>query len=122
MAEASECIQKRVPATEGEAMKALARIIAGVLRIRSLPAVWSARVGMREQLGAMPERLLTDIGLDHAAVAREIRKPFWRPLGECVETGAPMFHLTALVGSPVPMPALLQPVARLSGATFPILS
>jgi uncharacterized protein YjiS (DUF1127 family) len=57
-------------------MKALAHIIAGALRIRSLPAIWSARVVLREQLGAMPGRLLTDIGLDHAAVAREVGKPF----------------------------------------------
>jgi uncharacterized protein YjiS (DUF1127 family) len=99
-------------------MKALAHVIAGALRIRSLPAIWSARVVLREQLGAMPERLLTDIGLDHAAVAREVRKPFWRPLRECVETGAPMLHATALGRAPVPMPAVPQPVARLSGAPF----
>lgn len=103
-------------------MNALAHIIAGVLRLGRVPAVWAARVAMREQLGAMPERLLADIGLNPAAVAREIRKPFWRPLGDCVEAGAAALRSTAPARAPVPIPAVLQPVARLSGATFPILS
>jgi uncharacterized protein YjiS (DUF1127 family) len=103
-------------------MTALAPIIAIVRWISSLPAVWWQRVETRERLGAMPERLLADIGLDHAAVAREVRKPFWRPLGECLAAGAAAFRPTAVSIAPVPVPAVLQPVARLSGATFPILS
>jgi uncharacterized protein YjiS (DUF1127 family) len=103
-------------------MNAFAPITAVVRRMSSMPAVWLRRVEMCEQLGAMPERLLADVGLDHAAVAREVRKPFWRPFGEDLGAGAKTFQPSALARAPVPMPAVLQPVARLSGATFPILS
>ena len=103
-------------------MNAFAPLVTLVLRMSSMPAVWLHRVEMREQLGAMAERLLADIGLDHAAVARGVRRPFWRPFGECLAAGAPMVQPRALSRAPGPMPAVLQPVARLSGATFPIRS
>jgi len=103
-------------------MNALAPIIAGVLRMPGLLAAWSERVAMRKQLEAMPERLLADIGLGQAQVAREVRRPFWRPFGEGLAPGGPSLRAAASLGSPVPLPTVLRPVARLAGVTFPSLS
>jgi uncharacterized protein YjiS (DUF1127 family) len=88
-------------------------MIAGVRRMRSLLALWSERVAMRTQLEALPECLLADIGLSQAQVAREVRRPFWRPFGECLAPGGPALRAAASLGSPVPLPTVLQPVARL---------
>jgi len=74
---------------EGEIMNALASSIARTRRLTGLPALWLERIAMRERLGAMPERLLADVGLDPVAVAREVRRPLWRPLGERLAPGAP---------------------------------
>jgi hypothetical protein len=87
-----------------------------------LLALWWVRIELRERLGGMPERLLADIGLDHAAVAREARRPFWRPVGEGLGASAPTFQAVAPSRAPAALPAVLQPVLRLPGATFPILS
>ena len=103
-------------------MNALAPIIAGVRRMWGLLGVWSERVAMRRQLEAMPERLLADIGLGQAQVAHEVRRPFWRPFGERLAPGGPALRQAASLGSPVPLPTVLRPVARLAGATFPTLS
>ena len=103
-------------------MNALGSIIAGVLRMRGLLAVWSERVAMRKQLEAMPERLLADIGLGQAQVAREVRRPFWRPFGECLAMDGSSLRPPTSLGTLVPMPTALRPVARLAGATFPTLS
>jgi uncharacterized protein YjiS (DUF1127 family) len=104
-------------------MNTLAPIIALVRHVSSLPALWAQRVVARERLATLPERLLADIGLDHAAVAYELRKPFWRPFGADLGAGAPRFQPTASPSrAPVSMPAVLRPLARLSGATFPMLS
>jgi uncharacterized protein YjiS (DUF1127 family) len=103
-------------------MNFLASIITGVLRMRRLLALWSERVAMRRQLEAMPERLLADIGLGQAQVAREVQRPFWRPFGEGLAPGGPGLRAAASLGSPVPLPTVLRPVARLAGARFPTLS
>jgi uncharacterized protein YjiS (DUF1127 family) len=103
-------------------MNTLAPFIGLAQRISRLAAIWSQRVETRERLRAMPERLLADIGLDHAAVAHEVRRPFWRPFGDCLGAGTSTFQPAALSCAPVAIPAVLRPVARLSGATFPLLS
>ena len=103
-------------------MNALAPIIAGVLRLRSLLALWSERAAMRRQLEAMPERLLADIGLGHAQIAREVGRPFWRPFGECLAADGSSLRPPTSLARPVPLPTVLRPVARLAGATFPTRS
>jgi len=102
-------------------MNAFAPIVAGVLRVSSLVAIWSERVEMRRRLAAMPERLLADVGLERAEVGREVRRPFWRPFGECL-AGDPSLRPAASFDVRVPLPTVLRPVARLAGATFPTLS
>lgn len=39
---------------------------------------WHQRTRQRTALAELDDRLLKDIGLTRADVAREIRKPFWR--------------------------------------------
>ncbi len=39
---------------------------------------WQERAAQRRQLAAMSDRMLRDIGLSRADVAREFAKPFWR--------------------------------------------
>ncbi len=39
---------------------------------------WQARVSERAHLRALDDRLLKDMGLSRADVAREAAKPFWR--------------------------------------------
>jgi uncharacterized protein YjiS (DUF1127 family) len=103
-------------------MNAFAPVIAGVLRVSSLVAVWSERVEMRRRLAAMPERLLADVGLDRAAVAREARRPFWRPFGACLEPDpTPRWRATSPSAS-ASVPTALLAATRLPGATFPLLS
>jgi uncharacterized protein YjiS (DUF1127 family) len=70
---------------EDKAMNALGRAVTDLGRFVRLPAVWSGRAAIRTRLAAMPERLLADIGLDRAAVAREARRPVWQPFGACLE-------------------------------------
>ena len=103
-------------------MNAMTPIITGVLRVSSLVAVWLARVEMRRRLAAMPERLLVDVGLERADVTREVRRPFWRPFGECLAAGGPSPRPAACLDVRMPLPTVLRPVARLAGAAFPTLS
>ena len=103
-------------------MKALTAIIAGTRRLTGLPALWLERIELRARLDTMPERLLVDIGLDPAAVASEVRRPFWRPFGERLAPGAPPVRVARSPGALPAMPVALRPVARLAGATFPTLS
>ena len=84
-------------------MNALASIIARTRRLTGLPALWLERIAMRERLGAMPERLLADVG-------------------ERLAPGAPPVRAASAPGTPLALPASLRPVARLAGATFPTLS
>lgn len=39
---------------------------------------WSERSRQRTALGRLDDRLLADIGVDHATAATEGDKPFWR--------------------------------------------
>ena len=41
--------------------------------------IWEQRFTTRRQLAKLDSHLFDDIGLDRAAVAAEISKPFWRP-------------------------------------------
>jgi uncharacterized protein YjiS (DUF1127 family) len=106
---------------EDEAMKALA-VITGLVRIARLPALWSERAAMRTRLEALPERLLADLGLDREAVLREAHRPFWRPFGACLAVDLSPLGPAAVPGPAAPMPAALRELARLPGATFPLLS
>ena len=40
--------------------------------------VWQERASQRHALAGLDDRLLKDMGLDCAGVAREAGKPFWR--------------------------------------------
>lgn len=40
---------------------------------------WSERARQRRDLETLDDRMLEDIGLHRADVARECAKPFWRP-------------------------------------------
>jgi len=102
-------------------MKALA-MITGLARIARLPALWSERAAMRARLEALPERLLADLGLDRAAALREARRPFWRPFGACLAVDLSPPRSAAIPSAAAPMPAALRELARLPGATFPLLS
>jgi uncharacterized protein YjiS (DUF1127 family) len=44
-----------------------------------LIAIWGERWRQRRALAALDDRLLGDIGLTRADVAREAAKPFWAP-------------------------------------------
>lgn len=46
--------------------------------IRSTLSVWASRSNDRHQLSQMNARMLSDIGLSHADVAREANKFFWQ--------------------------------------------
>jgi uncharacterized protein YjiS (DUF1127 family) len=48
---------------------------AGVARL----LLWQERATQRHRLSMAEEHMLRDVGLTRAAVAGEIRKPFWRP-------------------------------------------
>lgn len=39
---------------------------------------WQERARQRRQLALMDDRLLRDIGVSRAEIARETEKPFWR--------------------------------------------
>lgn len=41
-------------------------------------AAWSERVRQRRELEALPDHMLSDIGLSRADVEAEAAKPFWR--------------------------------------------
>jgi uncharacterized protein YjiS (DUF1127 family) len=41
--------------------------------------LWQDRANQRHRLSMAEDDMLRDIGLTRAEVAREVRKPFWRP-------------------------------------------
>ena len=58
--------------------------VLGVLRavaVRAIDVVfeWQERARERYHLETLDDRLLKDMGLSRADVARELSKPFWRP-------------------------------------------
>ena len=44
----------------------------------ALTRLWHIRYRTRCHLEGLPEHLLRDVGIDHAEVLAEVRKPFWR--------------------------------------------
>ena len=100
----------------------MAPVITGLARIGRAPALWSERAAIRARLEAMPERLLADVGLDRAAVAREARRPFWRPFGACLEPDPAPLWRAASPSASASVPTALLAATRLPGATFPLLS
>lgn len=49
-----------------------------VSTIAATLSVWATRSNDRQQLSQMSSRMLADIGLSHADVAREANKFFWQ--------------------------------------------
>jgi uncharacterized protein YjiS (DUF1127 family) len=47
-------------------------------RALDVVSVWQERVSSRRQLAGLDAHMLRDIGLSHADVYNETRKPFWR--------------------------------------------
>lgn len=56
-----------------------ARLVAPMLRVLEVVDGWLARRRQRLDLGQLDDRMLKDLGLSRADVAREAGKPFWRP-------------------------------------------
>ena len=56
----------------------LRNIDAGLLAAVDVTLGWHRRISDRNALRSMDDRLLKDIGLSHADVENEVRKPFWR--------------------------------------------
>lgn len=56
-----------------------ARLVARMLRVLEVVDGWLARRRQRLDLGQLDDRMLKDLGLSRADVAREAGKPFWRP-------------------------------------------
>jgi uncharacterized protein YjiS (DUF1127 family) len=50
----------------------------GFGNIVAVVARWSERAAQRRRLRQLDDRLLSDMGLTHADVGREVSKPFWR--------------------------------------------
>lgn len=58
--------------------RALSSIENLLLTITDTVYAWQKRVNDRQNLRAMDQHLLADMGLDRADVSREIAKPFWQ--------------------------------------------
>ena len=54
------------------------RIVGVVTNLLTCLYVWQERAATRKHLAAMDDHMLKDIGLSHADVHRESRKPFWQ--------------------------------------------
>jgi uncharacterized protein YjiS (DUF1127 family) len=64
-----------------------ARALAGLRWLRAGPGrlleileAWRERDRLRQELAALPERTLKDIGLTRGQVLYETRKPVWKPV------------------------------------------
>ena len=49
-----------------------------LIRVTNLLAMWQERANARRRLGALDDRMLSDIGIDRATADAESVKPFWR--------------------------------------------
>lgn len=58
--------------------RALSSIENALLTITDTLYVWQKRLADRQNLRAMDDHMLADIGLDRADISREIAKPFWQ--------------------------------------------
>jgi uncharacterized protein YjiS (DUF1127 family) len=54
-------------------------LVRRILAILEAVETWLSRRRQRLDLGQLDDRLLADIGLTRADVARETAKPFWQP-------------------------------------------
>lgn len=50
----------------------------GLVALVEIVLAWQERARQRRQLALMDDRLLRDIGISRAEIAREAGKPFWR--------------------------------------------
>jgi uncharacterized protein YjiS (DUF1127 family) len=50
----------------------------GLVRTLDTLLLWHERIKSRRVLASLDERMLRDIGMDHATARREAGTPFWR--------------------------------------------
>jgi uncharacterized protein YjiS (DUF1127 family) len=60
-------------------MQARSQAVNGAL-LRAVETVllWHDRIKSRRMLAALDDRMLRDVGIDHATARREAERPFWR--------------------------------------------
>jgi uncharacterized protein YjiS (DUF1127 family) len=118
----SECIQPTSFSSllEGAAMTVMTSVVRAVSQLPRWLGDWDRRVRMRRELGRMPARMLVDIGLSPEAVARELRAPFWQPLGFdlAAPTGSSEAWQAAVARGPA-LPPQVRSIARLATVVFP---
>ena len=74
-----ERFRRREPyAHPGRHRSPAASLAAAALAVFERVCAWQERLGQRRHLDGLDDRLLKDIGLSRADVAREVDKPFWR--------------------------------------------
>jgi uncharacterized protein YjiS (DUF1127 family) len=86
-------------------------------RLLRQPDVWLARSRIRVRLATLPQRQLCDLGLSPEAVAQEVQKPFWQPLG--VMLGGSDRLEAKSRPAPRQAPRALRPAASFSAALLP---
>jgi uncharacterized protein YjiS (DUF1127 family) len=53
-------------------------LAASVLRALDIVLLWHERARSRRMLAALDDRMLRDVGIDHATARQESERPFWR--------------------------------------------
>ncbi len=71
-------IQSTLHGNHGALIPGIADFRDALLAAFSLTVLWYQRARERRQLNALDDRILADIGVTRAEVAREYDKPFWR--------------------------------------------
>jgi len=64
--------------TNGKAPRFSNRLSGLLASLAETSDIWIERLQQRRELAELDSRMLDDIGLDKAAVERELAKPFWR--------------------------------------------
>jgi|GEM_PF-1259100 len=62
----------------GYVFNPIAALIDVVLHTGATLYTWQQRANERAALSSLDDRLLRDIGMDHASAQMEVKKPFWR--------------------------------------------
>jgi uncharacterized protein YjiS (DUF1127 family) len=92
-------------------------------RLAREPGAWRQRSQIRARLAALPQRQLQDMGLDPDVVAREVQRPFWRPLGTMLGCSGDAVRRAEAALTSVPalrhVPQALRPAATFSAVLLP---